>query len=176
MNKMSKYRIPVASLKDGTHEFEFTLNGEFFGSYDGSIIRQGNLDVLVTVKKKNQLLEMDFTLEGEVEVDCDRCGDALILSVASLNELIVKLGESEAEKSDDIVRLSAHQHELDVAQYLYEFASLTIPMRKVHDDMEPGQSACNKQSLEKLTKLTHQNEPEEKTDPRWDGLKNINLN
>jgi uncharacterized metal-binding protein YceD (DUF177 family) len=68
-----------------------------------------------------------------------------------------------------VIRRDASQ--LELGQYMYEFISLEVPMKKLHprfrDDDEPGEGKIVYSSAP---------DPEEKqtTDPRWDKLKNLN--
>jgi uncharacterized metal-binding protein YceD (DUF177 family) len=119
------------------------------------------------------MLLFDFTMEGNVIVPCDRCLEDLELEIEGYNELIVKMGEDKEELSENVIVVSSKDYEIDVAQYIYEFITLMIPMRNVHD--ENGQ-ACDPEILKEIEKhITHES-PETPTDPRWDSLKNINLN
>ena len=74
--------------------------------------------------------------------------------------------------------IPAREYELDVAQYIYEYITVVIPMRNVHEDDE-GNPACDPEVLKEIEKHAL---PEEKageeppTDPRWDALKGLNLN
>ena len=167
--------INIGSLAAGEHEFEFEVKDSFFKRFEHSVIEKGSVDVLVVVKKKDNMLLLDFTMEGIVTVQCDRCLEDLDLDIESYNELIVKIGEENEELSEKIVVISSKEYEIDVAQYIYEFISLIIPMRNVHDETENGQK-CDPEILKELEKhITHES-PEAPSDPRWDALKNINLN
>lgn len=173
MGVANDFIINIGSLAEGEHEFEFEVNDSFFARFEHSIINKGSIDVLVVVKKKDNMLLLDFTMEGIVTVPCDRCLEDLDLNVESYNELIVKVGEENEELSEKIVVISSKEYEMNVAQYLYEFISLNIPMRNVHD--ENGQ-ICDPEILKELEKHISHESPETPSDPRWDALKNINLN
>ena len=169
------YIINFGSLASGEHEFEFTVNNSFFQTFEHSVIQKGDIDVLVVVEKKENMLLLDFTMEGTVTVPCDRCLEDLDLDIEGYNELIVKIGDHQEELSEDVIMISSKDYEIDVAQYIYEFITLMIPMRNVHDEKENGQ-VCDPAILKELEKhISHQNE-ETPQDPRWDDLKNINLN
>ena len=121
--------INIGSLAAGEHEFEFEVKDSFFKRFEHSVIEKGSVDVLVVVKKKDNMLLLDFTMEGTVTVQCDRCLEDLDLDIESYNELIVKIGEENEELSEKIVVISSKEYEIDVAQYIYEFISLIIPSR-----------------------------------------------
>jgi uncharacterized protein len=180
MNPLDRFRIEFGHLGAGEHEFQFEIDDTFFEQFEHSPVELGALDVLVTVNKDEQnMMLIDFTMEGTVTLPCDRCAEDLELEVSGYNELIVKFGENHEEESEDVVVLSGKEHSLNVAQYIYEYIVLMIPLRNVHPDDEEGKSTCDADALERLEKLrVHEaNEEEEHpVDPRWDILKNINLN
>jgi uncharacterized metal-binding protein YceD (DUF177 family) len=173
MSVARDYIINFGSLGSGEHEFEFTIQDAFFQRFENSVIQKGAVDVLVVVEKKENMLLLDFTLEGTVTVPCDRCLEDLDLDIEGYQELIVKLGDHHEELSEDVILISSREHEFDVSQYLYEFLTLMIPMRNVHDENENGQS-CDPEVLKALEK--HIVQDDHPADPRWDALKKINPN
>jgi uncharacterized metal-binding protein YceD (DUF177 family) len=176
MNYLDKYRISFGSLAKGEHEFEFEIDDKFFEQFGNEPVQHGFLDVLVTVNKQETMLLIDFTMEGSVETVCARCGDPLELELTGFNELTVKFGPEPGEESEDVIVISPKEHEINVAQFIYEYVTLLIPMRNVHEEDETGESACNPETLLKLDQLRHHEEEEKESDPRWDVLKKINLN
>ena len=169
------YVIEFGSLPLGQHEFEFEVGDSFFQLFENSIVQHGNVDVLVVLEKKSNMLLLDFTLQGRVMVTCDRCLDDLELELEGFSELIVKLGDHTEEESEDVIMIPATEHQLDLSQLIYEYISVMIPMRNVHPENEEGKSTCNPEILREIEK--HQQQPEmDETDPRWEMLKNINLN
>ena len=165
--------INFGSLAEGEHQFEFEIKDAFFKRFDHSIIEKGTIDVLVVIEKKDNMLLLDFTMDGIVTVQCDRCLEDIELEIEGFNELIVKIGGEGGELSEKVIVISSKEYEIDVAQYIYEFLSLIIPMRNVHD--ENGQQ-CDPEILKELEKHITNKSSNTPTDPRWDDLKNINLN
>src|SRR6185436_4873980 len=143
--------------------------------FDHTIVEKAEVDVLVNIDKQDYLLLLDFTIEGTVFLPCDRCGEEMGVQLEGYNELIVKFGEEAKEESEDVIVLPSKAHEIDVAQFIYEYVTTLIPLRNVHEDDENGNSTCNPDVLKELEK--YQPHEEKKTsDPRWDVLKNINPN
>ncbi|MBK7432240.1 MAG: DUF177 domain-containing protein [Bacteroidetes bacterium] len=175
MSGAREYVINYGSLPFGEHEFEFHINDAFFQRFENSLVQKGDIDVLVVVDKKELMMLLDFTMEGHVIVECDRCLEDLELPIESYEELIVKFGEKEETESEEVIVVSTKEYELDVSQFIYEYISLQIPMRNVHDEEENGQT-CDPEILKTLEKLQPQQEETPPTDSRWDGLKGINLN
>ena len=153
MNLMDQFRIQFGSLTNGEHEFEFEIDDKFFEHFENSVIQHGHVDVLVTVEKKDYMLVVDFTMEGTVGVQCDRCGENMDVELSGYNELTVKFGEEDLGEEDDVIIISPKENELNVAQFIYEYATLLVPMRNVHPDDENGVSTCNPEILRKLEAL-----------------------
>jgi len=69
--------------------------------------------------------------------------------------------------------ISAGENHLDLAQYIYEFIYLSLPLQKVHGKNKAGKSLCNQDMLERLGSMTSNNDDDEIDDPRWDKLKDL---
>lgn len=187
MGKFSQYNIPLRSLSDGKHEFKYHLDNNYFKLLnDDSIdIKKGDLEVTVSVKRTGTTFELNFVTTGNVHVPCDRCLDDITMEVDTKNRLIVKFGSEYAEESDEIVIIPEVDGEINIAWFLYEFISLSLPMKKVHPAGE-----CNKAMSSKLKKhrVTSDDdvdddldlddiddEVSDATDSRWDALKDIQV-
>ncbi|REJ80836.1 MAG: DUF177 domain-containing protein [Bacteroidetes bacterium] len=179
MSASKEFVIDFGSLEPGEHEFEFEVKDSFFQEYPDSPVLRANLDVLVTMDKSEQMMLLDFTIAGDLSVNCDRCLEELELELETFNELIVKFGESEEEDSEDVIIIPASEHEIDVSRFIYEYITVLIPMRNVHED-EEGNPQCDPEALKNIEKYIKTEKEEGKddddNDPRWDALRNINLN
>lgn len=186
VGKFSLYNVPLKSLAEGTHKFEYILDDQYFkliGDAD-SDIKRGKVNVEVTVKRTSSMFEFSFILNGEVHVPCDRCLDEMVMETVSNSRLIVKFGREYSEESDEVVVIPEDEGEINIAWFLYEFITLSLPMKKVHP---PGK--CNRVMSSKLNKhkavSTDEVGDEDSdtseddviddapTDPRWDALKGL---
>ena len=128
--------------------------------YEMSEIGDANICVRLTLVRHTHFLELDFVLEGWAEVVCDRCLDPLKLDMASEAQMFVKFGEHESEDDsddNDVIIMPYGEDRLNVAQYLYEYAHLSLPLRKVHPDDENGQSRCNAEMINRLEEYLVEN-------------------
>jgi uncharacterized protein len=176
MKSFGKYVINFGSLSKGIHEFVFEVDDSFFEQFENSIVQKVNADVLVTLEKEETMLLLDFTIEGTATLPCDRCLEELNIDIEGYNELIVKFGEHEEEESEDVIILPDKAHQIDVSQFIYEYITMLIPIRNVHEDDANGNSTCNLEALKELEKYKAHEEEQKPTDPRWEALKNINPN
>jgi uncharacterized metal-binding protein YceD (DUF177 family) len=109
--------------------------------------------------------------------------------IDTVERLIVKFGKDYSEESDEIVIIPESEGIINLAWFLYDFVVLAIPIKRVH---VPGK--CNKQMTAKLKKHTAKEaddsdsldmesddsidideEPDDTSDPRWDALKNLEI-
>ena len=162
-----------------TCKFDYVLDNVFFELVDGSEVKQGNVNVSLTVLRTASTFELDFRIEGVVTVTCDRCLEDMEIPVEAKNRLTVTLGKTYSEPSDEHVVVSEEEGFINVAWFMYEFVALAIPMKHVH---KPGE--CDEVMASKLKELCvdEQNkadgdsEPDSSrrsADPRWDVLRNL---
>lgn len=174
MSKRGSYAVRISGLGEGDHIFSFELDRQFFALFEQSDICNGKVLATVTLEKKPGVLALHFSLEGEVEVMCDRCLENFMTGVSSTQSIFVKVGEIHGEVDEDVLIIGKDEHEIDVGQYLYEFIVLALPYQRIHPDDANGNSLCNPEMLKKLdAHRVKEQKRNEKTDPRWDALKGI---
>ncbi|MBQ8542266.1 MAG: DUF177 domain-containing protein [Bacteroidaceae bacterium] len=171
MGRFDKYNIDLKGLKAEPLNLEFILDDAFFGDIEGEEFRRGKVKAVVTAKKNRDVFDIAFSLSGIVIVPCNRCLDDLELEIETTNSLRVRLGDDFADDGD-IVVVPEHDGDINIAWYLYEFIALAMPMRRVH---APGK--CNKAMTGKLRKhlLGEYDDEQPEMDPRWEVLKNIQI-
>ncbi|TCS86722.1 uncharacterized metal-binding protein YceD (DUF177 family) [Anseongella ginsenosidimutans] len=178
MNPLKEFIIQFAGLKNGCHEFDFKVGDKFFGEFDYSIIKKGNLDVRLSLDKREHLLTLDFAISGTVELVCDRCLDPFDYPLESRQQQLVKISdEVEGGEQEDVVYIGTKEHEIDVTPFIYEFTHLALPMVSIHPDDAGGTPACNPETLAALEKLrTREDKQTPEGDPRWEALKKLRNN
>jgi len=154
--------IDFASLKNGEHSFLYTLDGELFKENHYDEIHGANLKVVIEFNKNSRIMMFNFTIDGTVNVTCDRCGDDFDLPVFLKKQLIVKTESREHQEEDDMVTLATGEKDIDIAPYVYQYVVLSLPMQKLHPPEKDGSRACNTEVLSKLKKLEVEKSSEEK--------------
>jgi uncharacterized protein len=173
---LSKYEIAFKGLKEGIHQFEYKLDDKFFEKFENSEIKKGSLLSKVILTKQSTLMILNFSVEGTVELMCDRCLDKYDQKVNNESKLFVKFGTDEEEMSDEMIVISFEEHELNVAQFLYELVILGIPIKHIHPTNKKGKSSCDPEMIKKLDEyLVKENseEDDEPVDERWNELKKL---
>ncbi len=173
MSSQRNYDIAFVGLKPGIHEFEYRIDDEFFEDYQEQDFKNVVAHIKLTLDRNNGFMLLKFEVGGKLEVHCDRCGNPLPLDLWDEFNIVVKMVDNPEEMNDheedpDIYYISKGESHLHVADWIYEFINLSIPMQRMCGPDEIGGSSCNKEVLAKLAKL----EPDEKTvsNPVWKGL------
>ena len=197
------YTLPLLGLKKGQHTFEFHLDDAFLAHFEHSPIEKANVEVRLELdKNKDTFFVLNFSLYGTVNVECDRCLADFDRPVESENEVVLKLSqlanEVDGDADADVVYLTPDTTQFNVAQLLYEFLVLSVPLptsipldafgnRQCPRD-ENGNFVCNEKVLATLQQNSAfadeeelEEEPEEEDednteDPRWNALRNIRPN
>ena len=196
LRTLKTYQIDLKTLiLADTYSFDYVLDNEFFDSVNGLEVRQGKVNVSLSVVRMSSAFELGFSIKGIVTVTCDRCLEDMEIPIETKNRLIVTFGEMYAETSDEQVIVSEEEGFINVAWYMYEFIALAIPIKHVH---EPGE--CDEEMASKLSELCvdevsdddeisededsgfsedeeredSENEKSRKpADPRWEALRNL---
>ena len=145
MSTLTKCSIAHKALSVGTHRFDFKIGDRFFEAFEGSEIHRGKADVQVVLNKQSNLLTLDFRIEGEVCVTCDRCLEEFMMPVGYTGTLAVRYSETEQESDGEVMWISPAEGEVSLAQYIYESIILSLPYQRVHPEGE-----CNPEMLERF--------------------------
>ncbi|MGL5318433.1 MAG: YceD family protein [Bacteroidales bacterium] len=188
MGKFQAYNIQLNTLPLGSHKYEFVLDNVFFKNIDAEDVQKGNLNVELIVTRNSSNFELNFKINGVVQVPCNRCLDDMDLEISVKDKLFVKFGKEYAEEGDNIVIVPEVEGAINVAWFLYEFIAVAVPIKHVH----PA-GKCNKMMTSKLRRHITRTADEEvedddynefeedvessneviETDPRWDELKKL---
>lgn len=172
MKMLNDYEVSFIGLKEGTHNFEYKIEKQFFEAFKYDEFIDTNITVDLNLVKKNTLLELYFSSKGSVKVACDVTNEPFDLPIDGDLELVVKFGNEYNNDNDEILIIPHGDHQINIAQYVYEMIILSIPNKKVHPGIEDG--TLQSDILKKLKEL----EPKENNnlnqiDPRWDDLKKL---
>jgi uncharacterized metal-binding protein YceD (DUF177 family) len=183
MKSMNEYLIPFIGLKLGKHQFEFIINKKFFDEFSFDEFESCDIKADVVLEKKATMLEISFKHKGTVNVPCDLTGEQFDLPIKGNIKLVVQFGEEFNNDNDELLILPHGEHQIDLAQYLYEMIVLSIPQKRVHPGVKDG--TLQTEALKKLNELQVKDtsaseqsknlkeENKEEIDPRWDKLKQL---
>ena len=171
MKSLSPYLIKFSGLKDGLHCFNYELGNKFFKNFDYYDFLDAKLLANLELDKKSTLLNLKFSFSGEIDVQCDVSMESFALKLETDYSVVVKFKDNIISSDDKVVFLPAGSHSLDVSRMIYESIVLAVPQKKVHPGIENG--SLKSDIAEKLKNLKPKKNFKEKTDPRWDKLKDL---
>lgn len=173
MSHRREYEIAFVGLKPGMHEFSYEITDKFFEPFQQQDFTNCHVVVKLALEKNNGFMMLKFDIDGKVEVICDRCGNTLPLQLWDEFNIVVKMVDdpeimNDREEDPDVYYISRTESHLDVADWIYEFINLSIPMQKMCKEDEIGGPQCNNEVLEKLKKM--EEETRSGTASVWKGL------
>lgn len=171
MDYLKSLKIAYKGLSNGDHKFSWKLDKSFFELIGNTEIISNHLQVNLELEKQERMMILNFTIVGEVTVACDRCLDDLKIPLDRKTVLYVKFGKEWLEEDENVLILPETDYELNISDLINEYVTLAIPLKKVHGNDAKGNSLCNKEVTDKLRTLSE----EQPIDPRWEKLKNLNL-
>ena len=172
MKSLRDFDIDIFRLGNEPNEFHYTFDDKFFEKFENSLISKGNGTVDVVINKTPTLMELEFKLKGEVELICDRSLDPYQHKFDSERNLIIKFGEVDEELSDEIIMVHWDTQRINIAQFIYEFIGLEVPMKKLHPRYEGEDDDESEEEMIYQSKSEEQEENND-IDPRWEALKGL---
>lgn len=172
MGCFAQYELPVKGLKNGIHFYKFHLDRAFLINFPDSPVVEADIRVNLDLDKRPEMFVLDITLEGLVKTDCDRCLAPIQLPIQGRHQLLVKLKEDAVEEEDpDVVFVDPEISKFGVAEYLYEYVVLAIPIKKVLNCEELEPRPCDFDTLRRM-----ENKQIQGDHPFVDVLKNWSVN
>jgi len=173
MNFRREFEIAFVGLKPGVHHFEYQIDDKFFAHYEKQDFSNCTAKIKLELDKKNGFMLLKFDIDGTVDVNCDRCGNPLTIQLWDEFKVMVKLVDDPDEMNDqeedpDVYYISRGESHLYLADWIYEFINLSIPLQKMCPPDEAGESQCNKEVLAKL--LQAENNDSKEANPMWQAL------
>lgn len=171
------FDIAFVGLKPGVHEYEYEISDKFFEAYQQQDFHDCHAQVKLALDKQNGFMLLRFEIGGSLKITCDRCGStALPLDLWDEFNLAVKLVDdpdvmNEQEEDPDVFYIGRQESHLHVADWIYEFINLSIPMQRMCSEEEIGSTFCNNDVLEMLRKNDEQ--LGQKENPIWKGLEKL---
>ena len=172
MSQRREYEIAFVGLKPGMHVFEYRVEDKFFVPYGEQDFTNCIANIKLSLDKKNGFMQLKFDVDGTVDVICDKCGNTLPMQLWDEFNIIVKMVDepelmNEQEEDPDVYYISRGESHLHMADWIYEFVNLSIPLQKMCKVEEMG-AKCNSEVLEKLRKMEEQAQKDSNT--VWKGL------
>lgn len=168
------FEIAFVGLKQGVHEFNYTVDDKFFFEKGDPDFTNCTANIKLLLDKKSSFMLLKFEIGGKADINCDRCGNLLGMDIWDEFNMLIKLVENPdemnaQEEDPDVWYISRTESHIDVADWIYEFVLLSFPLQKMCTPEEMGGPQCNKEVLEKLMDMEVKEE-QTNANQLWKGL------
>lgn len=175
VKEQNRYNIDIYGLDDKPYEFDYEIGHSFFEELEQDLIERGEFEVRLLLDKSTTMLQLCFSIKGNVELICDRSLEPYTEEVDTEGVMILKFGDHDEELTEEISIINRNTTRINVAGYIFELIALALPMKKIHPDLRT-------ESEKEYDYLVYSSEAvgndkteeqEEKIDPRWEALKKL---
>ncbi len=157
--KLATFRIPLRGAKQGTDNYEFLLDDDFFRAMESIDILGGAVKVSLAVRRANEANYFAIHCQGTIQIVCDRCLEPMDYAVEADYDLAVKYGDEYDDSNDGVLIVPEGDNDLDVAPIVYDTIALSIPLQHVHAEGECDEATW--QALQAHTAHDLDDEPDE---------------
>jgi len=172
MKSLKAYEISFFGLKEGIHHFKYEIGNQFFEDFNYDEFLDTNVLVSLEFIKKSTMLELHFTSKGFVNVACDVSNERYDQSISGELNIVVKFGDEFNDDNEEVLIIPHGEHQINVAQFIYEMIVLSVPNKKIHPRIEYG--SLHSEIIEKLKELQpNKKKKSNEIDPRWEDLKKL---
>jgi len=181
VNALRAYDIHIAGLENKRHEYDFTSDNAFFAALEQDLIEKGSIQTHLVLDKSETMIRLDFYITGTVEQLCDRSLDEYDQPVDARQTMLLKFGDHNEELSDEIELIERNTATINVARYIFDFLSLSLPMKRLHprfrnEDDEDDESTGKLVYRSDAEPEANQDDQPDTIDPRWAALRKLSDN
>lgn len=172
MKLLKEYDISFFGLKEGIHYFKYKIENQFFEAFNFNEYLEANIAVDVEFIKKSTLIELNLMAKGTIRVACDVSNELFDQPVKGELSLVIKFGNEYNDDNEEVIIIPYGDHQVNIAQFIYEMIVLAVPKKKVHPGIENG--TLQSPVLKKLKELEpNKSKNKDTIDPRWEDLKKL---
>lgn len=172
---VAAYSVNIVGLSNKEHHFQYEFGGEFFRKYGTDLLSEGKFHVDVLLTKQETFIQIEFRIKGAASLICDRSLEPFEYPIESISRIVFKYGEEYQEITDEIIVIPRDTATLELGQYIYEFISLAVPLKRLHprfkDEAEESDDVEGK--IVYSSEASKEKKDEEEIDPRWNILKKL---
>ena len=103
MKPLKAFEVQFVGLKLGEHIFEYDIDNTFFEHFEYDEFNDVQLKVTLILQKKTTLLELDFEVNGVINLNCDLTNEPFNQPISSKFSLIVKFGSEYNDDNEEIL-------------------------------------------------------------------------
>jgi len=165
-----EFEINIFNLSNKTHQFDFVISDSIFQFFEYSIVEKGSGSCHLDLSKSETMMTLNFEINVSVELTCDRSLRSFDYPIDVEEEIIIKFGDSDYMLSEEVIVIRNDAPSINVMEYIYEFISLSIPMKKLHPELE------DEETPDLIYSSEIEEDADDTADPRWEALKKLKDN
>ncbi len=173
------FEIPIMGMKEGIHHYHFQVDEDFWAYFDHPDFKRGDFKVHLELERTERLMHLYFDIEGSIELTCDRTLRVFWEPLHLQERLMYRFGATAEELSESLWQIPHEQEAISVAQHIYDFIGLALPMKKLHPDVRLTEAEADEadaflvyssHATEQTSTEEEEEEPAPPQDPRWAAL------
>lgn len=173
MKTLKEFIIPYLGIAEGSHQYTFEIDKDFFRHFEKSKIQEGSIEVAVNFIKQGRMVILEISGQGHFKAECDRCMSEIDVPIDIEDKVILKLTGERAVKNEEVVYLDSNTSHIDLSPFIYESIHLHLPFKNVRSCEEEAFKFCDQSALENLGK--RQESSSEVRESPWKALMNLNF-
>lgn len=178
MKELNKYNIDIFGLEDKQYVYDQESGDAFFEEMHQDFINHGHFRVETVLDKSTTMIQLQFKIEGAVELTCDRSLDTFNEPVKTEGRMFLKFGDRDEELTEEIEIIHRNTTRINIARYIFDLIVLSLPMKRLHPDLRNEESDEEFETLvyssgSESNRTPEVESPSETIDPRWEALKKL---
>jgi uncharacterized metal-binding protein YceD (DUF177 family) len=155
----------------------------FFEEMEQDLIEHGHFKTHIVLNKSSTMIQLNFHIEGSVTLTCDRSLEPFEEPIVTDERIILKFGDHNEELTDEIEIINRNTNRINVANYLFDFIALSLPVKKLHPSLRTEENELDELDEDEEdgvlvyssedTDTEDEEEEKENLDPRWEALKKL---
>ncbi|MHA7877574.1 MAG: YceD family protein [Bacteroidota bacterium] len=129
MMSLKEFEVDIVQPPD---KITYELGADFFALFEHSLLEKGRVTATISISSQRSELRFLFSITGTIELLCDRSLEQFAYPVAIEEEVIFIYGHEDKALSAALYMLKPKTTMINIAQHIYDFVSLAIPMKKLH--------------------------------------------
>ena len=173
MTILEDFAIDIYKLANKVYTYQFDINEPFFEHFGQLVVESGKLKAFVTLDKQETLITVNFDITGTVALICDRSLEPFDYPIHIQERMLYQYGETEEQLTDEIATITDRTQQINIAQPIYEFIGLAVPMKRLHPKYADEEDVFTEGEIVFSSDTTPTSDADEEIDPRWQALKKL---
>lgn len=172
---MATLEFNIVEIPEGSSERTLELEDEDLDVYPYAFLG-GEIDL--TFYRTDHFIRVNFTIESEVELVCDRSLKPFAYTIEADYEVLFKtdIQEETEDEKGAVRRFNFSSNTLNIENEVRDTILLNIPVKKLHPEFLDEKGNPRDFEIQSFGKADEDNEDPGLADPRWEKLKKLKNN